>query len=40
MDQLDFLEKLEAVIQDRLNNPTEGSYTVELAAGGQAKVAQ
>ncbi len=40
MDQLDFLAKLEAVIQDRLKNPTEGSYTVELAAGGQAKVAQ
>ncbi len=40
MDQLDFLAKLEAVIQDRLSNPRAGSYTVELAAGGALKVAQ
>ncbi len=40
MDQLDFLPKLEAVIQDRLSNSTAGSYTVELAAGGALKVAQ
>jgi phosphoribosyl-ATP pyrophosphohydrolase len=40
VDQLDFLAKLEAVIQDRLSNPTAGSYTAELAAGGTLKVAQ
>ena len=40
MDQLDFLAKLEAVIQDRLSNSRAGSYTVELAAGGALKVAQ
>ena len=40
MDQLDFLAKLEAVIQDRLSNPTAGSYTAELAAGGVLNVAQ
>jgi phosphoribosyl-ATP pyrophosphohydrolase len=40
VDQLDFLAKLEAVIQDRLSNSRAGSYTVELAAGGALKVAQ
>ncbi len=40
MKQLDFLATLEAVIQDRLNNPKAESYTAELAAGGRLKVAQ
>ncbi len=40
MDRLDFLAKLDTVIQDRLSNPTAGSYTAELAAGGPLKVAQ
>jgi phosphoribosyl-ATP pyrophosphohydrolase len=38
--QLDILATLEAVIQDRLNNPKADSYTAELAAGGSLKVAQ
>jgi phosphoribosyl-ATP pyrophosphohydrolase len=38
--QLDILATLEAVIQDRLNNPKAESYTAELAAGGRLKVAQ
>lgn len=40
MDSIDFLAKLETVIQDRLNQQTAGSYTVALAAGGPLKVAQ
>ena len=40
MDQLEFLATLEAVIQDRLSNPKEGSYTATLAAGGPLKMAQ
>ncbi len=40
MSRLDFLTKLETIIEDRLSNPVTGSYTVELAAGGPRKVAQ
>ncbi len=40
MDRVDFLAKLETIIQDRLSNPVAGSYTLELAAGGPLKVAQ
>ena len=40
MENLQFLATLEAVIQSRLNGPSEGSYTAELAAAGPLKVAQ
>lgn len=40
MEQLEFLATLEAVIKDRLNSPTEDSYTARLAAGGRLKIAQ
>jgi len=38
--QLEFLTTLESVIQDRLNNPTEASYTARLAAEGEVRVAK
>jgi len=38
--ELEFLMTLESVIQDRLDNPTEASYTSRLAAGGEIKVAK
>jgi len=37
---LAFLETLEAVIQDRLDNPGGGSYTASLAASGMQRIAQ
>jgi phosphoribosyl-ATP pyrophosphohydrolase len=40
VDQIAFLTTLEDVIQDRLSNPREGSYTATLAAGGPLKMAQ
>ncbi len=40
MERIEKLTNLEIIIQDRLNNPTAGSYTMELAAGGALKVAQ
>ena len=40
MGQLDFLTTLETVIQDRLDNPTEASYTARIAAEGELKAAQ
>jgi phosphoribosyl-ATP pyrophosphohydrolase/phosphoribosyl-AMP cyclohydrolase len=36
----DFLAKLESVIMDRKNNPTEKSYTASLFAKGINKIAQ
>jgi len=36
----DFLAKLEAIISDRKNNPTEKSYTASLFAKGINKIAQ
>ncbi len=36
----DFLAKLESVITDRKNNPSEGSYTAKLFAKGINKIAQ
>ncbi|HEU4555941.1 MAG TPA: bifunctional phosphoribosyl-AMP cyclohydrolase/phosphoribosyl-ATP diphosphatase HisIE [Chitinophaga sp.] len=36
----DFLSKLESVIMDRKNNPTEKSYTASLFAKGINKIAQ
>jgi len=40
MDRIEFLNTLEGIIEDRLRNPTEGSYTARLAAEGELKVAQ
>lgn len=40
MGQLEFLTTLENVIQDRLDNPTEASYTARLAAEGELRVAK
>lgn len=37
---LAFLDQLEQVIQDRLANPKEGSYTSKIAQKGVNKVAQ
>lgn len=39
-ESIAFLQKLEQVIQDRLANPTEGSYTSKIAQKGINKVAQ
>ncbi len=39
-ENLYFLEKLEGIIADRLQNPVEGSYTSSLAAQGQKRIAQ
>ena len=36
----DMLDTLEAVIQDRRDNPQAGSYTVELFAAGRGRMAQ
>ncbi len=38
--KLEFLEELEQIIVDRLENPVDGSYTSGLAAQGQKRVAQ
>jgi len=40
VEQFEFLNTLQAVIDERLRNPTEASYTARLAAGGALKVAQ
>ncbi len=37
---LKFLEDLEEIIVDRLENPVDGSYTSSLVAQGQKRVAQ
>jgi phosphoribosyl-ATP pyrophosphohydrolase len=35
-----FLEDLEKIVKDRLQNPTEESYTARLAAAGSKRIAQ
>jgi phosphoribosyl-ATP pyrophosphohydrolase/phosphoribosyl-AMP cyclohydrolase len=37
---LEFFGKLEAVVQDRLRNPNDSSYTASLAAAGRRRIAQ
>ena len=37
---LDFLQTLETVVADRLENPDARSYTAQLAAGGDKRIAQ
>ena len=39
-NDLAFLETLEAVIRDRLENPDGNSYTANLAASGRKRIAQ
>ena len=38
--ELAFLETLESIIQERLDNPGNGSYTASLAASGMQRIAQ
>jgi len=38
--ELAFLETLESIIQERLDNPVNGSYTASLAASGMQRIAQ
>lgn len=38
--ELAFLETLESLIQERLDNPGSGSYTASLAASGMQRIAQ
>ncbi len=40
MSKIRFLKTLQAIIDDRLANPTDVSYTARLAAKGKLKVAQ
>lgn len=40
MGRLDFLTTLEHIIQDRLDHPTEVSYTAKLAAKGELEAAK
>ena len=37
---LQFLSELEAIVRDRLSNPTGSSYTASLAAAGTRRMAQ
>jgi phosphoribosyl-ATP pyrophosphohydrolase/phosphoribosyl-AMP cyclohydrolase len=37
---LEFIGELEAIIQSRLANPTNDSYTAKLAAAGPKRIAQ
>jgi phosphoribosyl-ATP pyrophosphohydrolase len=40
MASLEFLDTLQGVIRQRLEQAPEGSYTAKIAAGGTVKVAQ
>ena len=40
MSNIAFLTKLEDVIQSRLENPPDGSYTASLVAAGGKRIAQ
>ncbi len=37
---LDFLGQLETIVNERLSNPTDSSYTAKLAAAGSKRIAQ
>ena len=36
----EFIQRLDEIIRDRLENPVEGSYTAKLAAAGTKRIAQ
>lgn len=40
MPGIDFLNRLEGIIQDRLDNPPPDSYTARIAAGGELLAAK
>ena len=40
MSNLNFLGKLEAIVLDRMDNPSAGSYTAKLVAAGTKRIAQ
>ena len=40
MSDIGFIERLEAIIEERLEGPADGSYTASLAAAGVKRVAQ
>ncbi len=40
LSDLQFISELEAIVRDRLANPTESSYTASLAAAGTRRIAQ
>ena len=35
-----FIGQLETIVQERLNNPSDASYTAQLAAAGTKRIAQ
>ena len=37
---IEFIGQLETIVQDRLSNPSEESYTVKLASAGTKRIAQ
>ncbi|MGI9237551.1 MAG: phosphoribosyl-ATP diphosphatase [Woeseiaceae bacterium] len=39
-EDLAFIEQLEKIVQDRLQGPTEQSYTAQLATAGVERIAQ
>ncbi len=40
MGSIAFIQQLEDIIAERLEDPTEGSYTASLAAAGTKRIAQ
>ena len=40
MSSIGFIERLESIIDERLDGPSEDSYTASLAAAGVKRVAQ
>lgn len=40
MSSIDFIATLESIIDDRLSNSTEASYTASLASNGVKRIAQ
>lgn len=37
---IEFISKLETIVHERLNNPSDESYTAKLAAAGTKRIAQ
>ena len=40
MKDIEFLQTLEGIIQQRIKNPSEASYTASLVAAGSKRIAQ